>query len=449
MNLRDRYQAMIDGVRPAPELDREVVAEARRLRDARGACDTGGACSSLSPVACVVAEKPRRGRPLFSRRSFATAAFGLGAAVLAVGVPAALRRRGETSPGLPADRPQDVADLPGLASDLDGAPSAPDSASTMSAARCGLAMLGAGSTAGPVPATSAGIVPVSCMGAFGSMDLRIDLSLWGEGLASARYSLAGVVPLYSTWPVAGWSAELRSAVFLPAGPNGDTSRWYMGIDGEGGPLEGTVGEDGSFLCSPDGAYLLCCGFSYDEVRSIDPVLDAFWDWNTPYQQTVLPPEPTAEQEAQALEATWVAAEQADRLNAMLDELYGDPEAFYEWMRGCYVSMVGLLGRWLQKAVLTLEATFADGAVEWHGYRIRLADDYEEAVAGRFDALVESSPYDVAGGAGSLFYEHDGVRDWSFMDLPFGRLLDGQPFDEVAAADERLSRPLFVVEELLA
>lgn len=91
----------------------------------------------------------------------------------------------------------------------------------------------------------------------------------------------------------------------------------------------------------------------------------------------------------------------------------------------------------------------DGSYERHGYRIGLADDYEEAAANRFDALVESSPYDIADGEGMMFFTDGGVRSWSFTGLPFWFFLDGQPFDDAAEADPRLSRPLFTVEEVPA
>ena len=117
------------------------------------------------------------------------------------------------------------------------------------------------------------------------------------------------------------------------------------------------------------------------------------------------------------------------------------------MRTCFVRIIGFLGQQLEEGTLVLEASFTDGSYERHGYRIGLTDDYEEAAANRFDALVESSPYDIADGEGMMFFTDGGVRSWSFTGLPFWFFLDGQPFDDAAEADPRLSRPLFTVEEV--
>ncbi len=202
-----------------------------------------------------------------------------------------------------------------------------------------------------------------------------------------------------------------------------------------------MGEDGSFLCPDGDAYLLYCLLPYEAVRALDSVLDAYWSWNTPYQETVLPPEPTEDEQVRAIAAGEEALEQADRLNAMLDDLYANPDVFYEWMRTCFVRTIGFLGQQLEEGTLVLEASFTDGSYERHGYGIGLTDDYEEAAADRFDALVESSPYDIAAGETLRYETADGRREWSFDNLPFGFFLDGQPFDDAAEADPRLSRPV--------
>ncbi len=436
MNLQARYRAMVHGARPAPELDREVLASARRLRDAEGTCP------SRPALIHAVAEKPRRSGPSFSRRAFVAAACGLGAVALAVGVPAALKRRDQAFlEGVSADSPIDPAEL---------AKAIPDSGLVrpLEPARCGLAMLGEGPGPTAVPATGEGIVPVAYFGSRGAIDTRLNLGVWGEGIESVRYSLEGLLSVNDMGAAMGGGAMLVAA-YPGSGPNGDASRQYASFKSQGLSLEGTVADDGSFLCPEGDLFLIYCMLPYEAVRAVDPVLDAYWSWNSPYQETVLSPDPTKEEETRAMEAYVESSEQANRLNTMLDELYADPDAFYRWMRGCYLTTVGLLGQQLQEGTLVLEASFVDGSYERHGYRIGLVDGYEEAAADRFDALIESSPYDLAAGE-TLFYEtDDGKRDWYFDSLPFGFFLDGQPFDEAAAADPRLSRPLFTVEEIPA
>ena len=99
-NLQTRYRSMVRAVRPSPELDREVLASARRLRSRSGARP-----SETASIRALV-EKPRTRRPSLSRRAFVATAFGLGAVALAIGIPTALRRPDEKVAGLSADRPR-------------------------------------------------------------------------------------------------------------------------------------------------------------------------------------------------------------------------------------------------------------------------------------------------------------------------------------------------------
>ena len=438
MRFTSEYRAMLGSVRPGSRLDREVLASVRRCREAEGEAVVLGQGSGLSHM---MVETSRRGRPSLTRRAFVATACGLGAVALVAGVPAVLKsRRGGNAVGLWGDGPTDPVELARVAP-------VPESAEQAEPARCGLAMLGQDPGPTPVPATSAGIVPVSYTVAHGNIWLRLNLNVWGEGVESVRYTLEGLLSVNDMGAAMGGGALLVAAFSSPVGPNGDASREYYGFKGQGLSLEGTVADDGAFECPEGESCLLYCLMPYEAVRALDPVLDAYWSWNSPYQQTALPPEPTEEDELRVVEANQEASEQADRLNAMLDELYADPARFYEWMRTCYVTTVDYLSRQLQEATLVLEASFADGTSERHGYRIGLVGDFAEAAAGRFDALVESSPYDIAAAETLLRETVDGRGDWCFDNLPFGFFLDGQPFDEDAAADPRLSRPLFTVEEV--
>ena len=84
------------------------------------------------------------------------------------------------------------------------------------------------------------------------------------------------------------------------------------------------------------------------------------------------------------------------------------------------------------AACRLEATvsFADGSTETHLYRISLVSSYEEVLSDRFDALCD-------------------------LDSDFSRQLAGKlpwkswatPTDEQIANDDRLSVPIFSIEEV--
>ena len=79
--------------------------------------------------------------------------------------------------------------------------------------------------------------------------------------------------------------------------------------------------------------------------------------------------------------------------------------------------------------------------------LALADKAEEEIALPTHSI--AGKVHIAAGETLRYETADGRREWSFDNLPFGFFLDGQPFDDAAEADPRLSRPLFTVEEVPA
>lgn len=110
----------------------------------------------------------------------------------------------------------------------------------------------------------------------------------------------------------------------------------------------------------------------------------------------------------------------------------DDATFYAWLRDIYVTGFELAAGQLAEARLVAEATFADGSTTTCAYRIALADGYEQTLADRFDALCE-----LDGNAGVEWARSERLP-WT--DLP-------TPTDEQAAADPRLSAPIFVIENV--
>lgn len=110
----------------------------------------------------------------------------------------------------------------------------------------------------------------------------------------------------------------------------------------------------------------------------------------------------------------------------------DDATFYAWLRDIYVTGFELAAGQLAEARLVAEVTFADGSTTTCAYRIALADGYEQTLADRFDALCE-----LDGNAG---VERARSERLPWTDLP-------TPTDEQAAADPRLSAPIFVIEDV--
>ena len=110
----------------------------------------------------------------------------------------------------------------------------------------------------------------------------------------------------------------------------------------------------------------------------------------------------------------------------------DDATFYAWLRDIYVTGFELAATQLAEARLVAEVTFADGSTTTCAYRIALADGYEQTLADRFDALCE-----LDGNAG---VERARSERLPWADLP-------TPTDEQAAADPRLSAPIFVIEDV--
>lgn len=136
-----------------------------------------------------------------------------------------------------------------------------------------------------------------------------------------------------------------------------------------------------------------------------------------------------------LDAAEVMPEREALHQAYLDSfnaIAADDATFYAWLRDIYVTGFELAAGQLAEARLVAEVTFADGSTTTCAYRIALADGYEQTLADRFDALCE-----LDGNAGVEWARSERLP-WT--DLP-------TPTDEQAAADPRLSAPIFVIEDV--
>lgn len=409
------YQDMLNTVQPPAYLPREVLDRARAMR--RDPCD------AVPPV--VVVREPER-RPLYSRRGFvaigACAALGMAGAGVALLAHRPTAQKPTTVPvGFSAVTPESQQPI---------------------TARASLAIMEP-QNPGPqaLPATDEGMAWWNAPSvASGSTSVLINLSMRGDAIASVCYSLEG-------GSEAGRDAvALTEAVQGSAGPNGDQSRRYYGSMGSAELLEATLAQDGSPVLPQGGMAAIDASLPVEVIRSVDPVCDAYWEWNDVYQKTVLPPDATDEEREQTEAICQEAGVLQRRLDAMLNELYADIATFYAWMRTCHIDLMELLGSQIAQTTLCVEVTFTDGTQETHRYRLGMVDDFADACGERFDALMDSSPYNLAESRG-LYSEVDGC--WEIAGLPSWFFINGLPYPDAVAQDPRLERPLFTITEIFS
>lgn len=420
MDVSAAYEELLAGVQPPARLRRAVLDCVGERRGRRGA-----------PDMVAVAQPSRDGR-LYTRRGFMVVGACAVVGACGLGVRAALRRDPAvpTTPvGLPTAFSVDEAE-------------APPSLQISEPARATLAVIGDGPGPHVLPPTDEGAVWVDSPAASGSVVVRLNLVVHGEGISAVHYSLED-----DNGAPAGKSlAVLEEGHILTGGPNGDTSRRYYGGKGLGESLEATVAEDGSIALPPGDVALLWVMLPKQMIREVDPLLDLYLDWRTLYQTSVPRPDATDEERDQAnlrAQEAWVLSEQLD---AQLTELYEDLPAFYAWMRACHGGLLELLAQVLVTVTLVVEVDFQDGTQEAHRYRLGVVDDFAEVCGERFDALMDSSPYNMAD-SHWVYSMYEGRPSWTLDGLPTWFFVDGEPYADAVAADERLARPLFTIAEL--
>ena len=135
----------------------------------------------------------------------------------------------------------------------------------------------------------------------------------------------------------------------------------------------------------NGMYETSYGPACDVLWAVTPE-DALWG-----QDPVLAAK-RAWMDAACTEREIIPQETVDELCAAYIDAYeqvsATPEEALAWSRKCYVGSKVLAAAELNKAVLQVEAGFADGSSAVKRYRIGTVDTFEEAIGGRFDALFD-------------------------------------------------------------
>ncbi len=176
----------------------------------------------------------------------------------------------------------------------------------------------------------------------------------------------------------------------------------------------------------NGMYETPYGPACDVLWAVPPE-DALWG-----QDPVLAAK-RAWMDAACTEREIIPQETVDELRAAYIDAYeqvsATPEEALAWSRKCYVGGKVLAAAELNKAVLQVEAGFADGSTAVKRYRIGMVDTFEEAMGGRYDAL-----YDLRGEEPDL--------SW-----PIAPFVSFTKEDHDASEDPRLAVPLFTITDV--
>lgn len=176
----------------------------------------------------------------------------------------------------------------------------------------------------------------------------------------------------------------------------------------------------------NGMYETPYGPACDVLWAVPPE-DALWG-----QDPVLAAK-RAWMDAACTEREIIPQETVDELCAAYIDAYeqvsATPEEALAWSRKCYVGSKVLAAAELNKAVLQVEAGFADGATAVKRYRIGTVDTFEEAMGGRYDALYELRSEEP---------------DLSWPIAPFFSFTNE---DHDASEDPRLAVPLFTITDV--
>ena len=391
-NERGRWAHLVHDVEPSDELVEKTVDAMRR------------AAASERPAQHMATPAKRVSVPLVSRRGF-VALGGACAAAAAIAVVAPLTQRD----------------------------SVPDESLPVESHSFGLAIAQAAEPghAVVIEAADGGLVlPVVGDDTFRASSMWFNLSCVGEGIERLTFTLCdvptqtfkGTRPFDPEEIVDNLVYFQRTLLDCDSGEAWEA--WAATDEMAHGGLEISV----DLLEEPEwnGMYETSYGPACDVLWAVTPE-DALWG-----QDPVLAAK-RAWMDAACTEREIIPQETVDELCAAYIDAYeqvsATPEEAIAWSRKCYVGSKVLAAAELNKAVLQVEAGFADGATAVKRYRIGTVDTFEEVMGGRYDAF-----YDL----------RSEEPDWSWPLAPFCSFAEEH---HDASEDPRLAVPLFTITDV--
>ena len=391
-NERGRWAHLAHDVEPSEELVEKTVDAMRR------------AVASERPAQHMAPPAKRVSVPLVSRRGF-VALGGACAAAAAIAVVAPLTRRDSVpDESLPVE-PHSFGFAIAQAAE-------PGHAVVIEAADGGL------------------LLPVIGDDTFRASSMWFNLSCVGEGIERLTFTLCDV-PTQTFKGTRPFDPEeiVNDLVYfqrtlLDCDGGEVWEAWSATEEMAHGGLEISV----DLLEEPEwnGMYETPYGPACDVLWAVPPE-DALWG-----QDPVLAAK-RAWMDAACTEREIIPQETVDELCAAYIDAYeqvsATPEEALAWSRKCYVGSKVLAAAELNKAVLQVEAGFADGATAVKRYRIGTVDTFEEVMGGRYDAF-----YDL----------RSEEPDWSWPLAPFCSFAEEH---HDASEDPRLAVPLFTITDV--
>lgn len=391
-NERGRWAHLAHDVEPSEELVEKTVDAMRR------------AVASERPAQHMAPPAKRVSVPLVSRRGF-VALGGACAAAAAIAVVAPLTRRD----------------------------SVPDESLPVEPHSFGLAIAQAAEPGHAVVIEAADgglLLPVIGDDTFRASSMWFNLSCVGEGIERLTFTLCDV-PTQTFKGTRPFDPEeiVKDLVYfqrtlLDCDGGEVWEAWSATEEMAHGGLEISV----DLLEEPEwnGMYETPYGPACDVLWAVPPE-DALWG-----QDPVLAAK-RAWMDAACTEREIIPQETVDELCAAYIDAYeqvsATPEEALAWSRKCYVGSKVLAAAELNKAVLQVEAGFADGATAVKRYRIGTVDTFEEVMGGRYDAF-----YDL----------RSEEPDWSWPLAPFCSFAEEH---HDASEDPRLAVPLFTITDV--
>ena len=387
-----RWAHLVHDVEPSEELVEKTV-DAMRL-----------AAAAERPAQHMAPAARRAFAPLFSRRGF-VALGGACAAAAAIAVVAPLTQRDTV----------------------------PDESLPVEQHSFGLAIAQAAEPGHAVVIEAADgelLPPVAGVDCFRAFALQLNLSCVGEGIERLTFTLLDV-PTQTFKGTRPFDPEeivndlvYFQRVLLDCDSGEVWEVWSATDEMAYGGLEIPV----DLLKEPEwnGMHETSYGPACDVLWAVTPE-DALWG-----QDPVLAAK-RAWMDAGCSEREIVPQETVDELCAAYIDAYEQvsttPEEALAWSRKCYVGSKVLAAAELNKAVLQVEAGFADGSTSVKRYRIGTVDTFEEAIGGRYDAF-----YDLRSEEPDLSWP--GAPCCSFAEE-----------DHDASEDPRLAVPLFTITDV--
>lgn len=304
-----------------------------------------------------------------------------------------------------------------------------------------------------IAASPSGLMPVNEGVDAAHLELMLNLDVRGANVSSVTYRMAAspTRTIRTTGERRGDEEPIQSydtVRIVASDPQEGVGQ--SSSDGDSYTINYQQGSGVGTYQTADGLYPTLAVYARSaEFWSSDPTLALLHKWvatgttfdefdtdpsHTTDSSTQRPDETDEEYRARqqdSLQTVIAASDQAaSEYHESFDERAASSQSFRAWMKSLYIKNFEFCAEELAACRLEATVSFADGSTETHLYRISLVSSYEEVLSDRFDAL--------CGLDGDFSRQLAGKLPWKSW---------ATPTDEQIANDDRLSVPIFSIEEV--